>query len=32
MFYEFLNKIKDFFIRLCDPDTHVELCDTLGPI
>ena len=32
MFYEYLNKIKDFFIYLCDFNTHYELWDELGPI
>ena len=32
MFYEILDKIKGFFTWLCDPETHIELWDTLGPI
>ena len=32
MFYEYLNKIKDFFIWIFNPEEHAELWNDLGPI
>uniref|UniRef100_A0A6C0C524 Uncharacterized protein n=1 Tax=viral metagenome TaxID=1070528 RepID=A0A6C0C524_9ZZZZ len=32
MIYEYLNKIKEFFIWFCDLEIHNEIWDELGPI
>ena len=32
MIYEYLNKVKEFFIWFCDLEIHNEIWDELGPI
>ena len=32
MIYEYLNKIKEFFLWFCDLEIHNEIWDELGPI
>ena len=32
MIYEYLIKIKEFFIWFCDIDVHNELWEEIGPI
>lgn len=32
MFYEYLNKIKDFLISFFNSEAHAELWNDLGPI
>jgi hypothetical protein len=30
--YDYLNRIKDFFIWFCEPEIHHELWEEIGPI
>ena len=32
MLYEYLEKIKNFFVWFCDSKNHVEFWDEMGPI